>query len=57
MGNERSVAKQKELISASIDELYTDNSSNDGSICTNSLEEIRDGNCVHPDIITGYIRL
>ena len=37
-------------MSASIDASYTDNESNDGSISTNSFEDIKDGSTKHPYI-------
>ena len=49
MGNERDIAEETESILASIDESSTDNDSVGGSISTNTLEDMWDGNYVNPD--------
>ena len=47
--NECNIEEDESSLS-SIDYLYTENDSDDGSISTNALEEIRDGNKIHPEI-------
>ena len=47
MENEHKV-EEDEPISASIDELSTDEDSDDGSINTNALEDIQVGRQIHP---------
>ena len=49
MENEPNVAEYGSIL-ASIDESYTDDDSDDLSISTNDLEDIWDGNYVHPGI-------
>ena len=48
--NKRNVAEDESSILASIDEPYTEYDSDFGSIIESALEEILDGNYVHPDI-------
>ena len=45
--NEPNVEEEKPIFD-SIDESYTDDESDDGSISTNSLEDIQDGSQIHP---------
>ena len=42
--NWRILTEENKSISASIDESYTHNESDDGSISTNDVEDIQDGN-------------
>ena len=56
MVNERNVVEDR-YISASIDESYIDDNSDYRYISMNALEDIRDGNYVHPDINARYSRL
>ena len=42
---------------ASIDESSTDDDSDDEYLCTNDIEDIRDGKYVFPDFNTRYSRL
>ena len=42
---------------ARINESYAENNSNEESISMNDLEDIRDGNYVHPNINARYARL
>ena len=43
---------EDESIPDSIDKSSTDNDSDDRSISTNNIEDIRDGHCIHLDIKT-----
>ena len=45
-------AEVDESISSSIDELSTEDHSDDGSISTNAAEDIQDESQIHPDINT-----
>ena len=56
MENEHNVAED-EPISSLIDDSYIEYDSYDGYISTNSIEEIWDGNYVHPDINARDARL
>ena len=47
--NECNIEEDESSLS-SIEYLYTENDSDYGSISTNALEEIRDGNKIHPEI-------
>ena len=54
--NERNT-EEYEFISTSIDESYTNDDSDDGSISTNYLKDISDGIQIHPKINARYSRL
>ena len=56
MENEHNL-EEYESILASINDSSTNNDSDDGYISTNTLEEIWDGNYIHPDINKRYPRL
>ena len=51
MWNEQDVAEYKSILD-SVDDSSTDNYPDDRSISTNAIEDIWDGNYVHPDINT-----
>ena len=54
--NKRNVAEYESILT-SIDESSTDDDSDDGYISTNTLEDIRNVNYLHPGINTRYARL
>ena len=56
MENERNVAEDESIL-ASIDESFTYDGSYERSISMNDLEEIWNGNYVHPEINEIYARL